>query len=235
MTAELSGEGLMPGPSFDDGHIDRARARGAVVSALCGSSAICPNQYLDLAFDIGKVLGREAELVLFGGSSFGCMGRLAEGVLSTGGKLVGVMPQDQVEMEGIACGAARIVVDSVWDRKACLLSRSDLLLFLPGGTGTLEEFYSALTLARTGQIDGRIALFNGSGFFDPVKRTLEHLASTRFFLGDRLDLWAEMCELQEVVQFITDLKRQRQSGVSNLSELHRDSALSETRRLKGLV
>lgn len=111
---------------------------------------------------------RNLELV-YGGGSHGLMGTLADAMLSAGGRVVGVIPQSLVDREIAHAGLHALhVVDSMLERKRVMLEISDAFVALPGGFGTLDELFEALTWSQIGAFSKPSALLNVAGFFDSL-------------------------------------------------------------------
>ena len=127
------------------------------------------------------------------------MGALAEGALSEGGKIVGVMPEFMMELEwGHSQLSELRVVEDMRVRKHMMLSESQGVVALPGGSGTLEELFEAITLKRLGIYTHPIVLVNTKGFYDPLLAFLEHAISERFMDGRHLQMWNVVSSPDEV-------------------------------------
>jgi len=129
----------------------------------------------------------------------GSMGALANGALSRGGRVVGVLPRFMAELEW---GHDRLselhLVDDMRTRKHEMLSRSQAVVALPGGSGTLEELLEAITLKRLGIYLGPIVLVNTRGFFEPLLALLERAVDERFMDRRHLAMWQVVAEPEEV-------------------------------------
>ena len=116
-----------------------------------------------------KSLPEHSIVTVYGGGAIGSMGRLAEGVLSKGGRIVGVIPRFMQELEWDHKGLSELqVVENMRERKHIMLTDSDAAIALPGGSGTLEELLEAISLKRLGIYLNPIVLVNVRGFFDPL-------------------------------------------------------------------
>jgi uncharacterized protein (TIGR00730 family) len=123
--------------------------------------------YSDAARQLGRLLAGRGLGLVYGGGHVGLMGILADAVLTAGGRVVGVIPQDLVDRELAHTGLSElIVVDTMHQRKAIMAERSDAFVALPGGYGTLDETFEILTWAQLGLHDKPVGLLNVSGFFD---------------------------------------------------------------------
>ena len=119
------------------------------LAVFCGSSNGASETYKEGAIQLGKELARQGITLVYGGSSLGIMGTVADTVLESGGQVIGVIPKMLVEKEISHPHLTElIVVDSMHERKAKMVDLADGFIALPGGMGTLEEFFEVLTWAQ---------------------------------------------------------------------------------------
>jgi hypothetical protein len=169
------------------------------VCVYCASSTTSPPAYREAAFRLGAVLADAGFTVVYGGSTLGSMGALADGVLSRGGRIVGVMPRFMVELEWAHDRLSELhLVDDMRTRKHEMLSRSQAVVALPGGSGTLEELLEAITLKRLGVYLDPIVLVNTRGFFEPLLTLLARAVEERFLDRRHLAMWQVVAEPEEV-------------------------------------
>ena len=169
------------------------------VCVYCASSQSCAPVYHDAAWRLGGVLADAGFTVVYGGGATGSMGAVANGALARGGRVVGVLPRFMAELEW---GHDRLselhLVDDMRTRKHEMLSRSQGVVALPGGSGTLEELLEAISLKRLGIFLGPIVLVNTSGFFDPLLALLDSAVSERFMDERHLAMWQVVAEPEHV-------------------------------------
>jgi len=169
------------------------------VCVYCASSASCDPAYHDAAFRLGAVLAAHGFTVVYGGSNLGSMGALAEGVLARGGRIVGVMPRFMAELEWSHARLSELHwVDDMHTRKHEMLTRSQAVVALPGGSGTLEELLEAISLKRLGIYVHPIVLVNTRRFFDPLLALLARAVEERFMDRRHLEMWQVVPEPEEV-------------------------------------
>ncbi len=121
------------------------------VCVFCGSSPGARPEYLQAAIELGQALAGKNIGLVYGGAKVGMMGKIAESVLEKGGEVIGVIPKDLVEREVAFTGLADLrVVGSMHERKALMADLSDGFIALPGGLGTIEEFFEVVTWAQLG-------------------------------------------------------------------------------------
>lgn len=145
------------------------------VTVFCASSAEVPTVYVDAAKELGTAIARHGWTLVYGGGSVGLMGATAHAAHAAGGSVIGIIPRRLVEQEKANehCNEL-IVVDDMRQRKALLDSRCDAFITLPGGIGTLEEFFEMLVGRYLGFHDKPMILVNVNRFFDPVIELIEH-------------------------------------------------------------
>jgi hypothetical protein len=169
------------------------------VCVYCASSQSCAPVYHDAAWRLGGVLADAGFTVVYGGGATGSMGAVANGALARGGRVVGVLPRFMAELEW---GHDRLselhLVDDMRTRKHEMLSRSQGVVALPGGSGTLEELLEAISLKRLGIFLGPIVLVNTSGFFDPLLALLDSAVAERFMDERHLAMWQVVAEPEHV-------------------------------------
>jgi uncharacterized protein (TIGR00730 family) len=161
------------------------------VFVYCASSNRSPVIYLDAAARLGRILAENGITIVYGGSSLGSMGRLAAAALEAGGKVIGVLPRfmDDLEWGHRALSELRIV-DDMHERKRVMLELSEAAIALPGGCGTLEELFEAITWKRLGLYFGPVVLVNVGGFFDPCIQLLNRCVDEQFMDEKHRSMWS---------------------------------------------
>jgi uncharacterized protein (TIGR00730 family) len=151
------------------------------VCVFCGSSTGESPLYRQHAEQLADVmLARRIDLV-YGGGCVGLMGILADAVLKGGGHVIGVIPDTLVAREVAHLGLPDLrVVSSMHERKALMASLADAFLALPGGFGTFEELFEALTWTQLGLHAKRCGLLNIGGFYDPLLALLDESVRAGF-------------------------------------------------------
>lgn len=130
--------------------------------------------FLAAARSLGTELGRRGLGLVYGGTSVGLMGACADAALAAGGEVQGVLPRVLTSREIAHKGITELrIVHSLPDRKAVMFALSDAFVALPGGFGTLDELFEAITQRQLGLSEAPIGLFNVHGYFDGLLRFLE--------------------------------------------------------------
>jgi hypothetical protein len=127
------------------------------------------------------------------------MGRMAEAALAAGGKVIGVLPQfmDELEWGNRSLTELRIVGD-MHERKRTMLELADAVVALPGGCGTLEELFEAITWKRLGLFFGPVVLVNINGFYDPCVALLNRAVDERFMDEKHRAMWSVVADPEAV-------------------------------------
>jgi uncharacterized protein (TIGR00730 family) len=160
------------------------------VCVYCASSEKSDAVYLNAARRVGEILAENSIVTVYGGGAIGSMGRLAEGVLTKGGKIIGVIPRFMQELEWDHKGLTELqVVENMRERKHIMLTDSDAAIALPGGSGTLEELMEAISLKRLGIYLKPIVLVNVKSFFDPLLSLLQRCIDERFMDERHAAMW----------------------------------------------
>ena len=151
------------------------------ICVFCGSSAGHSQVYRETAAAVGRLLADRHIGIVYGGGQVGLMGALADGALKADGEIIGVIPKALFEKE-IAHGGLRqlCVVDSMHERKALMAELSDAFIALPGGFGTMEEFFEVVTWSQLGIHRKPCGLLNVEGFFDSLLDLCDHAVSQGF-------------------------------------------------------
>ncbi|TLF49843.1 TIGR00730 family Rossman fold protein [Halomonas urmiana] len=141
-------------------------------------------QHLEAAEGLGEELARRGHGLVYGGARIGLMGRLADAVLAAGGEVIGVMPDHLVEREQAHHGLTKLVrVHNMHERKASMAAHADAFIALPGGIGTLEEFFEAWTWHYLGLHDKPIGVLDSAGFYAPLLTFLDSTVEQGFLNG----------------------------------------------------
>jgi uncharacterized protein (TIGR00730 family) len=155
------------------------------VCVFCGSSRGTDPAYVDAAEATATELVRRGIGVVYGGGSVGLMGVVADTALAAGGEVIGVIPRFLHRREIMHEGVTDLrVVESMHDRKALMAELSDGFVVLPGGIGTLEEAFEALTWTQLGIQDKPVGLLDVGGFWDPMRALLDRAVEAGFVRPD---------------------------------------------------
>ena len=151
------------------------------LAVYCGSASPENPRYEELAMEIGEALALRGIGVVYGGGKLGLMGAVSAGALLAGGEVIGVIPEALVaaEVANLACTELH-VVQTMHERKKAFTDLSDGFLTLPGGVGTMDELWEAISWAQLGYHAKPVGLLNAFGFFDHLLAFNRHMAETGF-------------------------------------------------------
>lgn len=147
----------------------------------CGSRPGDHPHYLELARQVGTWIGQHDGQLVYGGGSGGLMGAVAQATLDAGGRVVGIIPKALVEREWAKLNCTELhVVENMHERKRMMAERADCFLAIPGGIGTLEEFFEVWTWRQLGYHDKPVGLLNANGFYDGLLAFVGHCVNQGF-------------------------------------------------------
>ena len=185
------------------------------VCVFCGSSSKVNKQFLDNAFYLGERLAELGVEIIYGGGKVGMMGRLSDGSLTKGGKVIGIIPEF---MQSLEWGRQDIhelqEVETMHQREAILIQQCDLIVTLPGGIGTMEEFLQAISWKFLGLIVKPIYLVNINNYFNPLIKMFEKTILEGFMGTEQNNLFRVVDTIDELIFEIIRIDKQENS-ISN--------------------
>lgn len=151
------------------------------IGVFCAASNNVDSGYYELAETLGRWLGENKKTLVYGGANSGLMESIAKGTKAAGGKVVGIVPKILEAKRKVSSFVDEIVpCNDLNDRKAILVERSDILVALPGGVGTLDEIFTVMASHSIGYHNKRVILFSLDGFWDGVVEVLQELDRKHF-------------------------------------------------------
>jgi hypothetical protein len=175
------------------------------ICIYCGSSDDIAPRYLEAARLMGAAAARRGLSVVYGAGSTGLMGALADSTLDAGGEVIGVITQQFNTPELAHMGLTRLeVVSDMHTRKARLVELADAFVALPGGFGTLEELFEALTWAQIGLHRKPIGLLNTRGYFNPLLTLIEHIYKEGFIYAEHRFLFTHAEDPEGLLDALTN-------------------------------
>jgi len=158
------------------------------VLVFCGSSPGRLPEYTECAAELGQLLAARRLEVVYGGASVGVMGALADATLAAGGKVIGVIPRRLLDSEIAHSGLTKLhIVETMHERKALMGELSDVVMVLPGGTGTLDELFEFFTWNQLGLHHKPMGLLEVGDYWRPLLTFLEHAVRERFLREEHLE------------------------------------------------
>jgi hypothetical protein len=151
------------------------------ICVYCGSSPGRDPEFAGAAAELGRLLADRRITLVYGGGHVGLMGVLADATMAAGGEVYGVITRALQRKEVAHTSLSRLeVTESMHERKAAMAEASDGFIMLPGGLGTLEEFFEAATWTQLGIQSKPCGILNVKGYFDPLIALLDRSTEQRF-------------------------------------------------------
>lgn len=171
------------------------------VAVFCGSSIGYNKIYEEQAYLLGKTLAGKNIGVVYGGGSVGLMGAIANGAVESGGEVIGVLPHFLNKKE-IAHNnlTEMILVDTMHERKMKMNELSDGTISLPGGYGTMEEFFEMLTWGQLGLHEKPVAILNTNGFYDSLLELIQKMVDDGFLKEIYRDMLLSSNDIEELLE-----------------------------------
>jgi len=159
------------------------------IVVFCGSSAGGNSKYVQQGYLLGKTLAEQEVTLIYGGAKIGVMGEVARGALDAKGKVIGVIPDFLKIREVFHTGLTELIVtQDMHQRKLKMHELSDGIIMLPGGYGTLEEFFEMLTWAQLGLHQYPIGILNTDGFYTELMIMLAKMVDQGFVKQENYDM-----------------------------------------------
>lgn len=153
----------------------------ASICLFCGARAGHDPRLAEIARETGAMLARERWRLVYGAGDIGLMGEVAKATQAAGGQTFGVIPQHLMRREVAQRDLSTLVVtETMHERKKVMFTNSDAIVVLPGGAGTLDEFFEVLTWAQIGLHRKPVALLDTQGFWQPLLALMDHVIEHGF-------------------------------------------------------
>ncbi len=180
----------------------------SALCVFCGARFGADPAYRDLAGRLGRLLAESGVTLVYGGGGVGLMGVVANAALAVPGQVVGIIPRFLLDREaGHPNLTETVVVETMHERKLQMFERSDGFVVLPGGLGTLEEFFEVLSWRTMGLHDKPIIILDHNGYWDPLVALLNRVVDGSFADRRYLDHIAVVTKLEELLPTIARMPR----------------------------
>ena len=151
------------------------------IAVYCGSATPADPRYMECAREVGHTLAERGIGVVYGGGRLGLMGAVADAALDAGGEVIGIIPEALQSAEVTHRGCTQIhVVPGMHERKRMFTDLSDGFITIPGGVGTMDELWEAVSWAQLGYHTKPVGLLSAYGFYDHLIAFNAHMAETGF-------------------------------------------------------
>ena len=180
------------------------------LAVYCGSASPENPRYEELAMEIGEALALRGIGLVYGGGKLGLMGAVAAGALLAGGEVIGVIPEALVaaEVANKACTELH-VVQTMHERKKAFTDLSDGFLTLPGGVGTMDELWEAVSWAQLGYHAKPVGLLNAFGFYDGLVAFYRRMGKSGFIRPEHREILIAEGALEPLLERMADYRPHR--------------------------
>ncbi len=174
--------------------------------------------YFEAAEQLGRCIAASGDVLVFGGGASGLMGACARGAKEQGGKIIGIAPKLFDEPGFLLSDCDDFIMTSTMaERKETMLKQSDAFIALPGGIGTMDEFFETITLKQLGLAKGPLVLLNTGNFYDPLAAFLTRMADGGFMSGACLNL-VHLCRTPEDAVSAAHLQENAKGSIHRLED-----------------
>ena len=155
------------------------------IAIFCSANENIDPDFFTLTDELGRWIAENGHAIVFGGANFGLMECIAKSVFEAGGNTVGIVPSILLKGESVS-DYTRVVIpcDNLSDRKDLMLAKSDVIIALPGGIGTLDEIFTIAAAATIGYHNKRIILYNMKGFWNSLIAMMDDLSAKGVIRGN---------------------------------------------------
>lgn len=158
------------------------------ISVFCGSSEGNDKDIINTAFKLGKALAERQITLVYGAAKIGIMGKVAEGVIENGGEIIGVIPTFLKTKEIVHTELTELITtENMHDRKIIMYEKSDGFIIIPGGFGTMDEFFEITTWGQLGLHTKPIGILNINGYYDSLLEQCKVMVNRGFLKQGNLD------------------------------------------------
>ena len=173
------------------------------LAVFCGSKNGNNPVYAEHAKELGKLLAKKNITLIYGGGSTGIMGAVADAMMESGGKVIGIITKKLVDWEHQHKGITDLsIVDDMHIRKQRMYDLCDAAVILPGGVGTLDEFFEMVTWNQLSIHDKKIYILNSDNFFDFLLKHIQQMEKQGFLYESVLERITILDEPEQLLQYL---------------------------------
>ena len=186
------------------------------ITVYCSSSSHLADIYFKKTRELAQLFLVENAHVIYGGGSVGLMGCMADEYIKSQGKITGVIPQFMVDVEWAHPGVSdMIITKTMHERISKFKELADAIVVLPGGTGTFEELFEALTMKRLGKFLKPIVVLNINGYFDPLRKQLQKSFDESFMHKSYKEMYSIVDKPEKVLPAIRNANSWSPNAIDN--------------------
>lgn len=184
------------------------------MAVFCGSSTGFSEEYARRAEDLGRYLARSGIGMVYGGGKIGLMGAIADAIIDEGGEVIGVIPGLLRHEEVAHARVERMIVTRKMSKRKVRISKLvDGYIAMPGGFGTLDEVFEALTLGQLGIESKPVGLLNVKNYFDPTIRQLDHMVKEGFLSKENREMLLVSESIEDLLKQMSEYEAPRNSKI----------------------
>lgn len=177
------------------------------VCVYTGASLSIPKEYHDSGKEVGKIIANTGYQLVYGGGNTGLMGTVSSSVIAHGGHVLGITTKQLADIEKVNTEISEVrIVENMHLRKNMMFENSDIFLILPGGFGTLDEFFEVVTWKQLDIHKQPILVYNYKGYWDPLKTLFTSMKKTGFIKQRHIDMITFINDGKELLTLLQNLK-----------------------------
>lgn len=175
------------------------------IAVYCGSATPQDEIYIESARKVGSLLAERGIRIVYGGGRLGLMGAVADSALAAGGEVIGVIPEALVNSEVAHRGCSELhIVPGMHERKKTFTDLSDAFINLPGGVGTMDELWEAVSWSQLGYHSKPVGLLNVAGYYDHLLKFYDHMADVGFVRDAHKNIIISSDDVDDILQKMND-------------------------------
>ena len=186
------------------------------ICVYCGSQPGRNPDYMEAGRALGRSIANHGLRLVYGGGTRGIMGAVSSGVMSSGGRVIGIIPEFLMDKEAskhsLSALTELVVTRDMHERKHKMFEESDAFVTLPGGIGTLEEIVEIMTWGQLGRHRKPMVFANINGFWDPMLELMKHMADQGFIHTAHLVKPLVIDRVEDIVPAIVEAGRSSRAG-----------------------
>jgi len=158
------------------------------ISVFCGSSKGNDQKIIEESYQLGKTFAQKSITLVYGAAKIGIMGQVAQGTIDNGGDVIGIIPHFLKTKEIVHTKLTELIVtDNMHQRKVIMYDKSDGFIIIPGGFGTMDEFFEITTWGQLGLHTKPIGILNTNGYYDALITQCKIMVERGFLKQENLD------------------------------------------------
>jgi uncharacterized protein (TIGR00730 family) len=177
------------------------------IAVFCGSGLGNDQSIIDSTYNLGKILSSKAITLVYGGAKIGLMWKVAQGALDNNGKVIGIIPEFLQTREIVSHDLTELITTkNMHDRKVIMYQKSDGFIIIPGGFGTMDEFFEISTWGQLGLHSKPIGVLNTNGFYDDLLKQTKKMVDKGFLAQANYDAILVSDSIEDLLTQMTNFK-----------------------------